>query len=143
MDSSELREAYTEVYFVDKPTYAVTPHEQVTEFHEKFGMPVGDTPEWNESREELRKTLIREEIKEFFDEVEAKNLAAAAKEACDIIYVLHGMFVEFGVDLDAVFDEVHRSNMSKLWEDGTVRFRDDGKVLKPPTYSPADVTKVW
>lgn len=121
----------------------VLPGRAVREFHSVFGMPIRNKPEWVTEREELRKELILEEFKEFWDEIEARDLSKAAKEACDIIYVLHGMFAEFGVDLDAVFTEVHRSNMSKLWENGEVRYREDGKVLKPPTYSPADVEKVW
>lgn len=115
------------------------PGEQVREFHRAFGMPVKDKAGWVDERELLRRKLILEEFQEFMDEVDARDLAKAAKEAADIIYVLHGMFAEFGVNLDAVFDEVHRSNMSKLMEDGTVRYREDGKVLKGPNYFEPDI----
>jgi len=119
-----------------------TPGKAVREFHRTFGMPTPELPGWVEERLELRMTLIEEEENEFREAVENKDLSNAIKEACDVIYVYAGFLIEMGVDPDVAFDEVHRSNMSKVWEDGTVKFREDGKVLKPPTYSPADIDGV-
>lgn len=116
--------------------------EQVREFHETFGMPAPEKPGWVNERHELRMDLINEEIDEFDVEIQVRDLPKAVKEACDIIYVLHGWMIENGIDSDAAFAEVHRSNMSKVWDDGTVKYREDGKVLKPPTYSPADIEGV-
>lgn len=59
-----------------------------------------------------------------------------------MLYVVYGAAVTYGIDLEPIFDEIHRSNMSKLWPDGTVQKREDGKVLKPPTYSPADLEPI-
>lgn len=70
------------------------------------------------------------------------NHVNLAKELVDLEYVMLGAGHAFGVDLDACFDEVQRSNMSKLGEDGKPIYRDDGKVLKGPNYFKADVGKV-
>jgi predicted HAD superfamily Cof-like phosphohydrolase len=66
------------------------------------------------------------------------NFPNLAKELVDLEYVILGAGHAFGVNLDAVFDEVQRSNMSKLGEDGKPIYRDDGKVMKGPNYSAAD-----
>ncbi len=63
------------------------------------------------------------------------NLAALAKEMADLLYVVYGTAVSYGIDMDPVFREVHRSNLSKV---GGYK-RADGKWVKPPTYSPADI----
>jgi predicted HAD superfamily Cof-like phosphohydrolase len=122
----------------------MTPFEMVREFHDAFGMPIGDKPEMlDDSRGNLRWDLIEEEVEEtreaYFD---FKDLPATAKELADVVYVVYGMAVELGVDLDAVVKEVHFSNMSKRMPDGTVRFREDGKVLKGPNYFEPDIERV-
>lgn len=118
------------------------PGQMVLQFHRKFGMPAPTTPKWAHDRQDLRLDLIEEEVNEFLDEIEAEDLPKAVKEACDVVYVMVGWVIEQGVDFDKAFAEVHRSNMSKVWDDGQVRFREDGKVLKPPGYSPADIEGV-
>lgn len=128
--------------------------EQVREFHEKFGLKVGedrfDTPDSDLIR--LRMSLITEEYDEVMTALNLlymdtpfyhlEDYANAMKELADLMYVILGTAVSFGIDMEKVFDEVHRSNMSKVWEDGTIHRREDGKILKPPTYSPADIEKV-
>jgi predicted HAD superfamily Cof-like phosphohydrolase len=59
----------------------------------------------------------------------------------DSLYVIIGTAVSYGIDIERVFDEVHRSNMTKVWPDGTVHYDEHGKVLKPLTYSRADITE--
>lgn len=120
------------------------PYKSVKEFHEAMGQPVGDKPQWLEpERLSFRLKLIREELDELREELIAEvDLANTAKEISDCIYVLAGLAVEMGLDIDAVFEDVHRSNLSKLGPDGKVIFRSDGKVLKPETYSPADPAAV-
>lgn len=88
---------------------------------------------------ELRQKLIEEEFKEVIAAFEADDLENAAKEMADLIYVLAGAFLAFGIDMDAVFKEVHRSNLSKLGEDGRPIYNDIGKVQKGPNYSPAQI----
>jgi predicted HAD superfamily Cof-like phosphohydrolase len=120
-----------------------TPYTKVKEFHETYGQPVGDKPQFlTEDRMALRKRLIEEEYAEFLEAVEEGDLVNAFKELADLIYVVEGTIVEMGGDGDAVFNEVHRSNMSKLDENGKAIFREDGKVLKGPYYFEADVASV-
>ena len=57
----------------------------------------------------------------------------------DLLYVVYGTAVSYGIDMDPVFREVHRSNMSKV---GGYK-REDGKWVKPPTYSPAVIEPIW
>jgi predicted HAD superfamily Cof-like phosphohydrolase len=68
-----------------------------------------------------------------------EDLENYAKELADLVYVVYGAAIEHGIDLDAVFKEVHESNMSKAYPDGSVHFREDGKVLKGPHYKAPDI----
>lgn len=119
--------------------------EQVKEFHEAFGHGVDFIQSLTDERaitsEEaetitLRRKLIAEEFKEL---MEAPFLDDVLKEACDLVYVVLGMFVEFGWDFDEALSRVHESNMSKLGEDGKPIYREDGKVLKGPNYEKPDL----
>jgi len=123
----------------------VTPFEQVKEFHEKFGHPVGETPQLLDLRQQrFRESLIEEEFEEFKQAWGQGDLLNAFKELADIIYVVEGTAVAMGANLDDVITEVHRSNMTKLGADGKPIYREDGKVLKGPNYEPADVeAAVW
>lgn len=106
----------------------------VREWHLKFGVPAPVKPCMGDSnRKELRLNLIEEELQEFR---EADNIVDVADALADLLYVVYGSAIEFGLPINAIFREVHRSNMSKVWPDGTVHYRDDGKVIKPETYSP-------
>jgi len=112
----------------------------VHEFHETFGSTINDKPTIPSPRDVgLRKALIAEEAREFEEAADKGDLEEIAKELADILVVTYGAAVTYGIDMEEVFREVHRSNMSKVWEDGTIRRREDGKVLKPPTYSKANV----
>ncbi|MBA5874426.1 MAG: hypothetical protein GDA66_07740 [Nitrospira sp. CR1.2] len=114
----------------------IDPQAMVAEFHRKFDIPVGDRPLIpDEAVTQLRVRLIQEEFDELQEAMFAKNLPAVAKELADLLYVVYGTAVSYGVDMDPVFREVHRSNLSKV---GGYK-REDGKWVKPTTYSPADV----
>lgn len=120
---------------------------KVTEFHNKFKLPVG---EWGKdedpSRPHLRFDLINEELIELnealFDSAGdlllVPDRVAALDALADLIYVVAGAAVEWGLPLKEAFDEVHRSNMTK--EGGG--YRADGKVMKGPNYSPPDIAGV-
>ena len=113
------------------------PQDMVAEFHRKFDIPVGDSPSIpSEATRQLRVRLIQEEFTELQEAMAAQDLPGVAKELADLLYVVYGTAVSYGVDMDPVFREVHRSNLSKV---GGYK-REDGKWVKPPTYSPADVT---
>ncbi len=107
----------------------------VRQFHEAFGLGVGDesAPAMNNSG--LRHTLIHEEAEEFAGAVFTGDLVEAADALADLLYVVLGSAVEFGIDLDAVFQEVHRTNMAKLGG----KVAPNGKLQKPPGWKPPDV----
>ncbi len=129
----------------------------VREFHTAFELPVYSQPHMPDiKRVMLRWKLINEEHQEVADEFtrisrringggytsvsEAyADLARLAKELADLRYVVEGTELEFGIPGDAVYREVHESNMSKLGPDGRPVRRHDGKVLKGPSYREADV----
>jgi predicted HAD superfamily Cof-like phosphohydrolase len=89
----------------------------------------------------LRQSLIDEEVEELAN---AKTIEDATDAIIDCLYVLLGTAHEYGIAdrLVQLFDEVHRSNMSKVSEDGTIKYREDGKVLKPDTFKKADMARV-
>jgi predicted HAD superfamily Cof-like phosphohydrolase len=112
----------------------------VRAFHRAFGLPVAQVPTLVDAElAGLRKELLREEVQEFTDASDDRDLVEIADALADIVYVAYGSALTYGIDLDAVLAEVHRSNMSKLDADGKPVLRDDGKVLKSDRYSPPDV----
>ncbi|MEK7870279.1 MAG: MazG nucleotide pyrophosphohydrolase domain-containing protein [Nitrospirota bacterium] len=108
----------------------------VEEFHKKFDILVQVSPTAaSEETKRLRIRLIQEEFDELKESMAEGNLAALAKEMADLLYVVYGTAVSYGIDMEPVFREVHRSNLSKV---GGYK-REDGKWVKPPTYSPAKI----
>ena len=119
----------------------------VGDFHTQFGLSVKANPhltlvEYPISTLRFRMRLIGEEYVEVVEASHSMSTEALAKELADLLYVVYGTAVSLGFDLHEVFEEVHRSNMSKADENGQVQYREDGKVLKPDTYSKADVASV-
>jgi len=111
----------------------------VAEFHRRFGIAIGTIPAApDEATRSLRVNLIKEEFDELQEALAMQNLSAIAKELADLLYVVYGTAVSCGIDLEPVFQEVHRSNLSKV---GGSR-REDGKWIKPPTYSPACIQPI-
>ena len=108
---------------------------QVLDFQNAFKVKMPNQPKMlPKQRARLRQALLEEEVKELR---EAKNILDVADAVCDILYITYGTAHEYGIAdrLVMLFDEVHRSNMSKMGPDGNPIFREDGKVLKPETYS--------
>lgn len=116
----------------------------VAAFHAAFDLPRQLSPSLNVSDElaQLRVDLLVEEVGEFADATKRRDLVAMADALGDIVYVAYGAAVTYGMDLDAVLAEIHRSNMSKLGADGRPLLREDGKVLKSSRYRPPDVARV-
>jgi len=113
----------------------MTNFEKVKEFMTTFGQEVKNKPEFpNEKIVELRKKLIDEEFNELKDAINENDLIEVADALTDILVVTYGAGVAFGIDLDKCFKEVHRSNMSKLSEDGKPIYNEFGKVMKGPNY---------
>ena len=122
-----------------------TNFERVKEFMKSFGQEVKSKPKWpKEDTMELRIDLIEEELGEFKDAILSADgtLVDVADALSDLLYVVYGAGHSFGIDLDDCFAEVHRSNMSKLGEDGKPIYREDGKVLKGPNFSEPDLTNI-
>ena len=115
----------------------------VRDFHQAFGQRIGDAPSIPEdvNERELRMSLLEEEVNEYFDAEENADLVEIADALADIIYIACGTAVSYGIPLDDVFAEVHRSNMAKL-VDGKVIRRADGKIQKPDSWTPPDIMKV-
>ena len=112
---------------------------QVTEFHLALEQPVESEPMMlTPERRELRMSLIMEEARELNDALQEGDMVGAADAIADLLYVTFGTAVEMGIDMEPVFDEVHRSNMDKVG--GPTR--GDGKVLKPPGWQGPDVAGV-
>ena len=119
-----------------------TNFQKVKDFMETFGQEVKTSPEYpTVDVAALRFDLIKEEVDELFDALSKKDFVEVADALTDILYVTYGAGHAFGIDLDACFDEVQRSNMSKLGADGKPIYREDGKVLKGPNYFAPDMTK--
>ncbi len=112
--------------------------DQVQEFHETYGLSVlSEASISDEKTNELRINLLAEELGELKEALEQCDMVETLDALIDLQYVLDGAFLSFGLHhvKSAAFDEVHRSNMSKLGADGKpIRRESDGKVLKGPNY---------
>lgn len=108
----------------------------IQEFHEAFEHPIGDVehPKIISERVELRKKLIASECKETLDALDAGDLDEIIDGICDLVYVAVGTLVEYGIDFESHFEEVHRTNMNKVGGTKDV----DGKTLKPDGWLPPD-----
>ena len=117
---------------------------QVAEFHRAYELPMRSraTVDIGDAQVQLRQALIEEEVAELADAGRRGDLVAVADALADIVYVAYGTAHVYGIDLDAVLDEVHSSNMTKLGADGRPVRRPDGKVLKGPSYRPPDIAAV-
>lgn len=129
--------------FGERNVYATDPHNLVMEWHEKYNVPIGARPAMlTPERLKLRLDLIDEERLELDEAIEADDLIELADALGDMVYVIYGMAIELGINLSSVMNEIQASNMSKLGEDGKPIFREDGKVLKGPSYHPPRISRV-
>ena len=113
----------------------MTNFEKVKEFMNTFGQEVKNKSEFpNEKIVDLRKKLIEEEFNELKDAINDTDIIEVADALTDILVVTYGAGAAFGINLDKCFEEVHKSNMSKLGENGKPIYNDIGKVMKGPNY---------
>ena len=120
----------------------MTNFESVKKFMETFGQEIKEKAEFpNEKITSLRHELIKEELDELKDAIVKKDITEVADALTDILYVTYGAGHAFGVNLDKCFDEVQKSNMSKLSLDGKAIFNDSGKVMKGPRYFKPNLSK--
>ena len=121
----------------------MTNFQKVKNFMETFGQEVKSRPSLSSHKtNELRYNLIKEELDEFKLALDNKDLLEVADALTDILYVTYGAGHAFGINLDACFEEVQNSNMSKLGDNGEPIFNDQGKVMKGPNYFKPDLSKV-
>jgi len=110
----------------------------VQEFHEAFGLEIQHQPTvaLDEKVIDLRYNLMKEENEEYLEAAQAGDLVEVADALGDMLYILCGTIISHGFQdkIEAIFDEIQRSNMSKLGTDGKPIYREDGKVMKGPNY---------
>jgi predicted HAD superfamily Cof-like phosphohydrolase len=115
----------------------------VEQFHKSFGLGVSHTMKANLGVEKnlLRFNLMDEENREYLEAANGDDLAEVADALGDMLYILCGTILEHGMQykIEEVFEEIQRSNMSKLGADGKPIYREDGKVLKGPNYFKPDI----
>jgi len=120
--------------------------DKVKEFHDVFGLDYNDQPNAVISRRlyELRHRLMQEENDEYLEACEKGDLTLIADALGDKMYILFGSIIAHGLQhkIEEIFHEIHRSNMSKLDEDGKPIYREDGKILKSKKYFLPDINKV-
>ena len=107
-------------------------------FHETYGLGVSTEmkADLGKLKNELRFNLMKEENEEYLEAVENNDIVEIADALGDMLYILCGTILEHGLQhkIEEVFDEIQRSNMSKLGQDGNPIYREDGKVMKGPNY---------
>ena len=118
----------------------------VQDFHEAFGLGVQHKPvaKLSEQKLKLRFDLMDEENKEYLEAAESNDLVEVADALGDMLYILCGTILEHGMQykIEEVFNEIQRSNMSKLGGDGKPIYREDGKVMKGPNYFKPDLESI-
>jgi predicted HAD superfamily Cof-like phosphohydrolase len=118
----------------------------VQEFHTAFELGYRETPKANlgEAKNRLRFNLMDEENKEYLEAADNDDLIEVADALGDMLYILCGTIIEHGMQhkIEEVFEEIQRSNMSKLGADGKPIYREDGKVLKGPNYFKPNIGRI-
>ena len=122
------------------------PIEAVTKFHKSYGLGIEHTPKANlpKNISELRFNLMKEENEEYLQAAQDEDLIEIGDALGDMLYILCGTIIAHGFQdkIESIFDEIQRSNMSKLGADGKPIFRKDGKVMKGPNYFKPDLKKI-
>ena len=119
----------------------------VQAFHEAFKLNCAEQPTVAipEKIKELRFRLMEEENQEYLEAAKNNDMVEVADALGDMLYILCGTILSHGMQhkIEEVFDEIQRSNMSKLGEDGEPIYREDGKVMKGPNYFKPDIAKIF
>ncbi len=118
----------------------------VADFHKAFELEINQHPTVSLSNDikMLRYNLMKEENEEYLEAVQNNDLVEVADALGDMLYILCGTIISHGMQdkLEAVFDEIQRSNMSKLGADGKPIYREDGKVMKGPNYFKPNIAAI-
>ena len=115
-------------------------------FHNSFGLGVSKTMRADLGKEKnlLRFNLMDEENKEYYEAANNNDLVEVVDALGDMLYILCGTILEHGMQhkIEEVFEEIQRSNLSKLGADGKPIYREDGKVLKGPNYFKPNIESI-
>lgn len=118
----------------------------VTDFHTAFKIGHRESPkaDLGIAKNTLRFNLMKEENEEYLEAANANDMVEVADALGDMLYILCGTIIEHGMQykIEEVFNEIQRSNMSKLGENGEPIYREDGKVLKGPDYFKPNIAKI-
>ena len=118
----------------------------VEEFNRIYKLGNSEKPigKLENQKENLRFELMKEENDEYLEAAKNGDIVEVADALGDMMYILCGTIIEHGMQhiIEEVFDEIHRSNLSKLDENGKPIYREDGKVIKGPNYFPPDIKKI-
>ena len=119
----------------------------VKDFHDTFGLNYNDSPTVDLEKKiiELRFNLMKEENDEYIEAARNNDIVEVADALGDMLYILCGTIIEHGMSdiIEDVFDEIQKSNMSKLGSDGKPIYREDGKVMKGPNYFKPNFSKFF
>lgn len=122
------------------------PVEAVTAFHQAFGLNVSTNPTVDLPKEikKLRYNLMKEENEEYLEAIKNDDLVEVADALGDMLYILCGTIISHGLQdkMESIFDEIQRSNMSKLDSNGKPIYREDGKVMKGPHYFKPNIAAI-
>ena len=120
--------------------------QHVEKFHDSFGIENNYKPKGNLSKNDydLRHRLMHEENEEYLEAAQNNDLIEIADALGDQLYILCGTILKHGLQhkITEVFEEIQRSNMSKLDKDGNAIYREDGKVLKSDQYFKPDIQAI-
>jgi len=118
----------------------------VKEFHEAFGLGVKESPiaQLSLQKLKLRFDLMAEENEEYLEAAQNNDLVEVADALGDMLYILCGTILEHGMQhkIEAIFNEIQQSNMSKLGANGKPIYREDGKVMKGPNYFKPNIGEI-
>ena len=121
--------------------------DSVKQFHDTYKIGYSNVPiaDLGPEKNKLRFKLMSEENEEYLDASNNNDIIEVADALGDMLYILCGTIIEHGMQdiIEPVFDEIQKSNMSKLGEDGNPIFREDGKVMKGPNYFKPDFKKFF
>ena len=118
----------------------------VKKFHKVYKLNYKESPfaKLDDETISLRFNLMAEENQEYIEAANNNDLVEVADALGDMLYILCGTIIEHGMQnkIEEIFDEIQRSNMSKLGEDGEPIYREDGKVMKGPNYFKPNILKL-
>ena len=121
--------------------------DSVKQFHDTYKIGYSNNPiaDLGPEKNKLRFKLMSEENEEYLDASNNNDIIEVADALGDMLYILCGTIIEHGMQdiIEPVFDEIQKSNMSKLGKDGNPIFREDGKVMKGPNYFKPDFKKFF